>query len=358
MKRILATLILSALPVFAAAQTYRVTPLASLPGTTFCTAFAINDSGVAVGYCAVSNLSYTATRWTNGAVTSLGLFPNGHYSDATAISPLGKIVGDGDMGDFQPKPFLLTSTGFLAIDTSGGSNIHALGVMDNGPIFGDFTSSGSGSVSAWTPVYWLEDPGHPGRYKRFNLPKYPTGDSKSNSAFLQQSNHLGQAVGYVSTSTIGTHGAVWNNDTAHSLIVLSNLPLAAWSQAYGINDFGQAVGTTNLPYSGSVNHAIFWDADAARTPTDLGTLPGDDQSDAAGINNAGQIIGTSRLGTGTPRAYVYQNGAMQDLASLVDPADGYWTIDRVSAINNAGQIVANGTSGGQSMAILLTPVVP
>jgi hypothetical protein len=55
---------------------------------------------------------------------------------------------------------------------------------------------------------------------------------------------------------------------------------------------------------------------------------------------------------------VWQNDVMADLATLIDPADGAWTIGAVAGINNAGQIIATATSNGRSAQVLLTPIVP
>ena len=350
----LASVCLSAmLPVVAAAQTtFHATALPVFPGTTSCTPAAINDGGVVVGNCDNSAFDYAAVAWRGGAVTSLGKFPKGHYAGATAINSLSKVVGDADTGDFQPKPFVTTGSGLLNVDLQGGSNIRAIGVTDTGIIFGNFTSAGGGNPSSFTPVYWAEDSTHPGRYKRTSLPKLLTAD-KSSGAQAAASNKAGQVAGNVYTATLGQHGAFWNNDAAHSVITLDTLPDGNQSQAFAINDIGQSAGESNIPFVGP--RATLWDNDAAHTAIDMGTLPGDDQSQASGLNAAGQVVGISALGN-IRRGFLYQNGVMMDLASLIDSADGFWTIDQVRGINNAGQIIAIGSSGGQSTAILLTPV--
>jgi probable HAF family extracellular repeat protein len=48
---------------------------------------------------------------------------------------------------------------------------------------------------------------------------------------------------------------------------------------------------------------------------DLGTLDGDVRSQALGINEAGQVVGLSR--GATFRAVIWENGAIEDLATLV-----------------------------------------
>ena len=53
--------------------------------------------------------------------------------------------------------------------------------------------------------------------------------------------------------------------------------------------------------------------------------------------------------------FLYSNGAMTDLNSLIDPHSG-WTLETATAINDQGQIVGWGTNAvGQTEAFLLSP---
>ena len=118
------------------------------------------------------------------------------------------------------------------------------------------------------------------------------------------------------------------------------------------------------------------------TMTDLGLLPGGcNESIAYGINASGQVVGrsgmdalpgsssnasrTSASGPVAPcsdtggfpgGAFLYSNGRMADLNSLVNPDSG-WILAQANAINDSGQIVGYGAnSSGQSDAFLLTPL--
>ncbi len=85
---------------------------------------------------------------------------------------------------------------------------------------------------------------------------------------------------------------------------------------------------------------------------DLGTLSGGPDSQGLAINNAGQVVGVSQRGGGaTVHAFLYSSGQMMDLNDLINPTLGI-SLSRATAINDSGQIVANG--GGR--AYLLTPV--
>jgi probable HAF family extracellular repeat protein len=364
-KSTLATVTLSAaLPAIAAAQTlptYHVTELTPPAGAT-CAATAMNDAGVVAGSCvSVSGgaNTYGATVWRNGVPTTYGVLPGGTYAQPTALNSLGVAVGDADAnGSARPQAFETIANGLLNIDPISGGNARAIGILDNGTVFGNLTKSLSGNTASWDIVMWTADPGHPGRFKQSFLPHYAGGISKYNGVYGLQSNKVGQVVGWVTTSVIGQLGGFWNNDAAHTLVALQPVAGGYHSLAWAVNDLGQAAGESSTFDMGE--HAVLWDNDAAHTPIDLGVLPGDTLSMATGINTSGQVIGISVGGTFPQltgqRSFLYQGGAMAELSTLIDPADGFWTITWATAINNAGQILAGATSNGRQATIVLTPV--
>jgi probable HAF family extracellular repeat protein len=74
---------------------------------------------------------------------------------------------------------------------------------------------------------------------------------------------------------------------------------------------------------------------------DLGTLGGA-FSYAFGINDFGQIVGWSQLAGGNSQhAFVYLKGQMRDLNDLLRAAPQGWTITGANGINDRSQIAAN-----------------
>jgi probable HAF family extracellular repeat protein len=119
-----------------------------------------------------------------------------------------------------------------------------------------------------------------------------------------------------------------------------------YGQGNSINASGEITGSSALS-NGNID-AFLYNGSGLM---DLGTLGGS-ASDGLGINSAGIIVGSSSLADNSQHAFIYQNGVMIDLNTLVDPVPGI-TLNSATAINDAGQIVANGVDG---QAYLLTPV--
>jgi len=79
---------------------------------------------------------------------------------------------------------------------------------------------------------------------------------------------------------------------------------------------------------------------------DLNTLAGDAISEALGINEQGQIVGVSyAAGFANPRAFIYQNGAMTDLNTLIQSNSPLY-LQAAQEINNSGVIVGQGCVPG------------
>lgn len=189
---------------------------------------------------------------------------------------------------------------------------------------------------------------------------------------------------------------------------LKPLPGDTVGFAFGVNDAGQAVGGSGLcsntslpPVSPGAPHAVLWESNG--TPTDLGSLQGQPFNVATSINNLGQVAGVSLATDGTKHsfywtksagmtdlgtmpnaiatvapcchtlnnkaqitgfwiddqfnmtAYLWQNGVMTDLNTLI-PADSGWYLLGTAGINDAGQIAGFGVNPqGEVHAFLASP---
>jgi probable HAF family extracellular repeat protein len=111
---------------------------------------------------------------------------------------------------------------------------------------------------------------------------------------------------------------------------------------------------------------------------DLGTLGNDLHSVALGVNAKGQVVGMSGMNASSydpaydssnpyriggsnyyangNSAFLYDGQKMVDLNTLINTKGLYAHIDAAFAINDLGQILAQGQIGTSESAILLTPV--
>ena len=88
---------------------------------------------------------------------------------------------------------------------------------------------------------------------------------------------------------------------------------------------------------------------------DLGTLSGDVASNSISINDAGSVVGLSLDAKFNPRAFVWEQGVMTDLNTLIAGHSSLYLLTGCS-INSRGEITGLGmTSTGQIHTYLATP---
>src|SRR5205823_15017167 len=87
------------------------------------------------------------------------------------------------------------------------------------------------------------------------------------------------------------------------------------------------------------------------------TLPGDVSSSGDGINSKGQVVGGSFDIDGNGRAFLWQNGVMTDLNTLIPADSPLFLIEATGTINSRGEIagISLQTSTGEVHAFLATP---
>ena len=124
--------------------------------------------------------------------------------------------------------------------------------------------------------------------------------------------------------------------TSYELIPLGSLGGGSTS-ANAINNVGDIAGCSIAIINGNPTGRAFVYRNGLMM--DIGSLVNGGTSCASDINDSGQVTGTSATATGEQRGFIYQNGVMTSLGNLGTSSSG-------DAINNAG-IVA-GTANGLS----------
>jgi len=166
--------------------------------------------------------------------------------------------------------------------------------------------------------------------------------------FASGINGVEQVVG---TSWNATDGRAFLWTRAGGFTDLGTLPGFRYAWATAINASGQVVGPASND-TGPID-AFLWTADTGMT--DLGPLPGFLYIQPYAINALGVVVGeASDVSPTSGRAFIWQNGVMTDLNTLIPGGSG-WVLRIATGINDGGQIAGTGIVGGQMHAFLLTP---
>lgn len=317
-------------------QSYTATSLGSLGGgTSFATG--INDSGAVTGYSTRADTATHAFRWSAGVMTDLGTL-GGADSHADGINNQGVVVGTSIFagGVLPTYAFIYSNVSMADLGTLGGNDSEAYAINSSNVCVGFSLLSDNVTFHAFM-------------YANATLTDLGTLGGPASKAF--GINSAGVIVGRADFGSGSTqhHGFSYSNGV---MTDLGELTGGVSSNAYSINDSGAIVGDAMT--SGGVAQAASF---ANGVVTGLGSLGGATTvSRATQVNNFGTIVGFTRLTTAaTPEDgfIIINNGAMTDLNSLtITGLPGGVTLD-TPAINNLGQIVANGSN---SIAYLLTPV--
>jgi probable HAF family extracellular repeat protein len=152
-------------------------------------------------------------------------------------------------------------------------------------------------------------------------------------------NASGQVAGYAEvppSAMIGTtdHAFLYSSGTMQDLGTLGG----DFSYADAVNDGGQVTGQAAVAGNQAAHAFLYTDS----VMQDLGTLGGT-YSYGFGVNASGQVVGGADLTGDVQHAFLYSGGVMYDLNAIVAGLAGT-LLTIATAINDAGQIVANGCS--------------
>jgi probable HAF family extracellular repeat protein len=255
-------------------------------------------------------------------------------------------------------PFLWQDGEMIQLPTLGGNNGAATAISNRGEVAGFAENSipdpgcPAPQVLHFEPVVWEKGVIH-------ELPTYG-GDP---DGVAQEINDNGGVVGGSGTCATFNTNFLYNLVPVHALlwekgiaIDLGNLGgktgQAGGNIAYDINNQDQAVGNSDLP-GDTTFHAFLWTKKTGMQ--DLGTLSGDVASVSISINDAGSVVGASLDANFNPRAFLWENGVMTDLNTLIPAISPLYLLTGCS-INSGGEITGLGmTSAGEIHTYLASP---
>lgn len=381
----LVLLALLAIPVCSTAQNqparYVVTDLGTLGGQ-YSFGYGLSSTGAVAGGAATSNqvdfLSQTGFVWKNGNMINTGTLGGSACPDCSSeaggpnASGVAALISETATPDPNGEDFC----GF-------GTHRQCLGAVWMNGILKPLLPFAGGHN---TQAYWLNNPGQ--------------------VIGFSETGVVDPSCGSTPFQVMQYKAAIWNpNGTTEQLNPLAGDTV---SFGFGINDRGQAVGTSGTcstttlpPLAPSGAHAVLWQSDG--TPVDLGNLGGNSFNIATSINNLGAVAGTSLASDGTVHpflwtnasgikdlgafpgailtiagcchtlndsgevvgfaidpsfnmtAFIVQNGTMTDMNSLL-PQGSPWYLLQACSVNNAGQIIGAGVINGEVHAYLASPI--
>lgn len=342
-------------------------------GNTATYAYAANSLGLAVGYGTKYDLGVNkgsrAIRWdpTGTAATELGNLgldsTNKTTSVAYAVNDSGTAVGYAIRylnGSGKGQRAVRWDAGTtaavelenLGTDTSGYGESYAYAINNDGIAVGYAGKYVGSSSKGYRAVRW------DALGLAAELGNLGTDSGGSTDARAYAVNSSGTAVGYaakyVSNLAKGNRAARWDS-SGTTISELGTLGTDASgvsnAYAYAVNDLGIAVGyaTKYVSNASKGNRAVRWDASGLATELEnLGTnTTGSASGQAYAINNDGIAVGyvekysTSGTLIGNMAVYWNPSGSVVDLNTLLDPGSG-WTLNTARSISNTNWVTGIG----------------
>jgi probable HAF family extracellular repeat protein len=323
-------------------------PVSIMPNTIYVASYHTNEGFYSVNdnYFASSHASGLLTAPATGSAAGNGVYAYG----STSAFPADTYLASNYWVDvvFAPATPVTVAKSFVYNDRRGtvktfsaGVNTYATSINNHGQIVGYFDQG-----STTLPHAFLRQP---------DGTVVDLGTFGGVEAVATAINNRGQIVGW-RFGTDGRYHAFLTGPGGYAFQDLGSLGANTNTYAYAVNNLGDIVGSSGVLDNAGVeqSHAFFYSGGQMR---DLGTLGGA-FSYAFGINDFGQIVGWSQLADGTSQhAFVYLKGQMRDLNDLLSAAPPGWTITGANGINDRSQIAANALSSDGMIlhAMLLSP---
>jgi probable HAF family extracellular repeat protein len=258
------------------AKNKKMKNLGSLDDDLISSTWAINDTGLVVGFSLGLDSQRQAILWDDKGMHPLETL-GGTDSDALGINRHGTIVGYSLTSENLYRAAVWDSDGISALDTPEGLESWAWSINTKGDIVGAFITSGI----YLRAVVWSKK----------GVRELGTLGGDESEAF--SINDKGDAVGWCSLpENLGWHACLWDrNGDILDLGTAGGLN----SAAYSINEHGQVVGAYFPGDSLDVTRAFIWSKkDGMRDLETLADLPEDvSLASANSINDFGWIAGTT-----------------------------------------------------------------
>lgn len=268
-----ATMLAIATGAFAAAPAmaeYVFTPISGPAGSTYSTAWGINNSGSIVGQSDQGNWIYSGGRYTMlpADFGALGINDSGIVAGSRYNAQTGATTG---------STYDSTTHTFTTVNVPNATSVNLRGIANDGSVAGYYTAT---------------DGTHAFVYANGNLTTLPA-PSQQGFNVAQGINSHGQVVG--SFAGVGSFLYDMNSHALNTFTVSPGLPQA--TKARAINDHGEIAGFTFL--NGATVGFV-------GTSAGFQTLQSGNsqQTTVEGMNNSGQVVGFAMDGDGMSYAFL------------------------------------------------------
>lgn len=271
---------------------------------------------------------------TRYRVTDLGVLPEHQSSRAFSVNNHCVVVGESTQGFFTQDAFAWKTGGAMHVCANFGvGQTAALGVSDGGYVTGTHFGV-DGVCHGW--VLRGEQVRGQGE-KLIDL-----GTLGGNFCAPYAVSDKGDVVGVSHNAEYKNHAFLWCGGTMTDLF-----PQFDFSVATDINDAGEIIGFFQSESGASV--AFLRSADGQILG--LGTLGGEHavalgMCDLASGETHPRVVGSSYLTTGYRHAFLFENGKMHDLGTLENEAGENDTTSEAFEINNHGVVIGESVSLG------------
>jgi probable HAF family extracellular repeat protein len=358
------------------ASHYVVTALGTLGGS-FAAGISVNDIGTITGLSLLPNGDAHAALWRARGTTATDLGTLGGANSGVEWPNHNLILVAGISQTSKPDPlgeqwscsafigytgntclgFAWGPGGMQPLPTLGGNNGFATGANAWGQIVGWAETTVHDPTCVAPQVLQFEAVLWDGERRAHALPPLP-GDRDSAATAINDSGDVAGISG-ICQNAVGDlsaeHAVMWHNDVPTNI---GNLGGAGWNTPMAINDRDEIVGFSDQTGDDGGNSpnsvAFLWTRSGGIV--NLHALPGDTASQALGVNIQGTIVGIScpTVACATSRAFIYENGMMTDLNTLV-PAGSPFLL-YANDINDEGVITGLAvTASGEPVAFRAVP---
>ena len=289
--------------------------------------YCLNDSGQVGGESATGSVAETHGFFFNGSsMLNLGTL-GGPYSSVAGMNNAGQLTGLSLTSSGSIEAFLYSGGTMIGLGHLGGGFSQAAAINESGHIVGN----------SYNDLFEQ----HAFLYQNGAMLDLGTLGGSSSDAYAI--NNQDVVVGQSTLASGETHGFIYSNSVMTDLGTLGG----SYSTAYRINNAGQVIGRSFTAGDAQLNGFFY----SAGVMIDMGTLGGLSSTPYA-LNNLGQVVGQSEQADGAARAFLWQNGSLIDLNSLL-PTNSGWQLDNARFINDAGRVVGTGVFNSQPQWYIL-----